>query len=540
MKRNIFSIFNLPFAVLLCVFALSSCRPLGDDLVSYGQNDTHAYASASSSYAGQFDALWHALNANYAIWDYEAEKGLDWDKVYATYLPQFEALDDTTQKVKVTDARLKALYSQFLDSLHDGHLYLKIKNLQTGNSIDFNPQETRNYAEREEVMEAEKNITHLGHYVGISVEDRYRAHDYETASSRTIVIETVDSTCARLARAAVAYVKEVDDNGGPDEYNDSIYVAMKRLVLDATQIRLAIPKNDLDNRYLFKEFIELYNSLINVYQICARQLLVETPVIDNAIANDGVNSIHFALFEGNVAYLRFRSFALSPYLGADPPADTTTLYYTFYQAVNRVWDHWFDTIQTLHKNNELGGIIIDMRNNTGGYVSDYAYVMGALLPSGGYESHYMRCKQGTGRLDYAPIVPFVMPTYSKPHAVITEEPIVVLANSSSISMAEVTTWGVKSQSNGYFIGTRTWGGLSILSEDPADYSGTYSGCFGVADVTPFYGYVPSYISLFGDDMQVLEGVGITPDLDKPFDLNLWKTQERDNQLEAALDYISTK
>ena len=104
-------------------------------------------------------------------------------------------------------------------------------------------------------------------------------------------------------------------------------------------------------------------------------------------------------------------------------------------------------------------------------------------------------------------------------------------------MAEMTTWGVKSQPNGYFIGVRTYGALSGLSAEPESYSDNYSGAFGVQNVTPIWGYVPKLISLFGEQQQILEGVGITPDQEVHLDANMWMMQQRDNQLEAALDYI---
>jgi len=90
------------------------------------------------------------------------------------------------------------------------------------------------------------------------------------------------------------------------------------------------------------------------------------------------------------------------------------------------------------------------------------------------------------------------------------------------------------------IGSRTWGGLSALSDETFEYSSTYSGGFGEYNVTPFYGFVPRYVGLFGPDKQILEGIGITPDKEVHLDVNLWKTQARDNQLEAALDYIASK
>ena len=118
---------------MFIAFAITSCRPLGDDLLSYGQNDDQAFAASKASFAGEFATFWLAMNENYCIWDYEAEFGLDWDEVYDTYLPQFQALDE--RQTPVSDDELKALYCQFLDSIHDGHCAFQIKNRHTGHYI---------------------------------------------------------------------------------------------------------------------------------------------------------------------------------------------------------------------------------------------------------------------------------------------------------------------------------------------------------------------------------------------------------------------
>ena len=202
--------------------------------------------------------------------------------------------------------------------------------------------------------------------------------------------------------------------------------------------------------------------------------------------------------------------------------------------------YWFDTIQALHAAGELGGVIFDVRNNGGGYVNDYKFALGALLPSGGWESHTLRTKNGIGRLDFGPLTPFVVPTYPDEHVVITEEPVVVIANSNSVSLSENTTWGVMSQPNGCFVGTRTYGALSALNADPANYSDYYSGAFGVQGATPIYGYVPKFVCLYGEDRHPVEGIGFEPDIETPLDVQLWQSQGRDNQLEAAIDYIRAR
>jgi len=535
---------KIAYYIILCTLPLCtfSCRPLGDDLLSYGQTDTNAYAQAGNSFAGEFKTLWLAMNENYGIWDYEEAKGLNWDAVYATYLPKFEALDDTLlHKTKVTDAELKALYEQFLDSLHDGHLMVQIFNRHTNKYIEIVPSKARNLRERAKEMEdeGEDNATNLDYYRALSPSNPLCAGACDAIDAKFIVVEEMDTVCSRLVRAADIYIAGVDNAGGPDKYNDSLYSAVKKVRSTAQYIRKNADKareSDED----FAAMIVVYNNMCSAYDLVGTQLDVNMPTIEESLTGDELEFIASAVFNGGIAYLRFGGFALTSYLDKPAPDDTTSLVYAYHTAVNRVWHNWFDTIQTLHANGQLGGVIIDVRNNEGGAIDDYAYVLGALLPSGNFSSHYLRVKNGTGRLDFAPVVPFEFPTYTGAHAVIKDEPIVVLANIHSNSMAEMTTFGVKSLPNGHFIGTRTWGGLSALLDAPAAYSQTYSGCFGVKDVTPVYGFVPRYVALFGEDMHVLEGVGITPDEVVPLDVTQWKSAKRDNQLEAALKYIRSK
>ncbi len=132
------------------MLVMASCRPMGDDLLSYGQYDLQAYDETGSSHAKTFKALWTAMNENYCIWDYEAEHGLDWDEVYREYLPKFEALDDTTRQENPTDAELSKLYSSFLDSLHDGHAAIEIKMNYMAKPLTFVPSMVRAMRERGE------------------------------------------------------------------------------------------------------------------------------------------------------------------------------------------------------------------------------------------------------------------------------------------------------------------------------------------------------------------------------------------------------
>jgi len=514
---------------------------MGDDLLSYGQNDILSFYSANESYTGQFKTVWTALNENYGIWDYEEQFGLDWDNVYTTYLPLFEALDDTIRTSPVTDDELKILYSQFIDSLHDGHMTLQIKNRQTGHYVTLQPGFSRIMRERSEQYNTEKKyITSLEAYLTDAVDPKYQIKAYDKTGSTEMSFEIIESICKQITVGSAQYIANIDAIGGPDATNNVIYDAISDMNQVANSLLTTIEMIRLNSALatkkgsVFDSYIKLYND----YKVIAKQIGVEMQPLEKAVLEDDLGYIRYSLFNGNIAYLRIGSFGLTPYLEPSRQTrDTTTTLYVYQTAVQRVWHHWFDTIQALHASGSLGGIIIDVRNNGGGYVNDYKYVLGSLLPSGGWKSHTLRLKNGTGRYDYAPLMPFVVQTMDAKHEIINDVPIVVLANCHSVSMSENTTWGVKSQPNGCFVGTRTFGGLSALQSDPSAYSLTYSGCFGVQNVTPVWGYIPCMVCLYGDDLQPVEGLGFEPDIECQLDTTLWINTKRDNQLERALDYI---
>lgn len=530
-------------ALGILTLGVFSCRPQGDELLSFGQSDTQAFGNAQASFTGEFEVFWNAMNENYCIWDYEQELGLDWDEVYETYLPKFQALDDSNRTAPVSDEELKALYLQFTDSLHDGHLAFIIKNLHTGGVITLVPNQNRNLREREQLFTDEKeNITSLEAYRKTGINPNHRILDYDASGPVDFALELLDSAANRALRIADAYVDSVDAAGGPDgsgSPDDKVYMLASALKGEMQSVLNVLNLSFNEQMTYLSSYINQYNQACQTYAAAIDFLDVDLTPIDDAFASDALRFIRFALFDGNIAYLRFGGFQLSLFLPEEYRIDDGTDESEYRNAVYRVWKKWFDAIQSLHASGKLGGVIIDVRNNTGGIVNDYQYVLGALLPSGGYDSHTMRVKNGLGRLDFAPLIPFHYPTYPDAHAVISDRPIVVLANSRSISMAEMTTWGVHSQPNGCFIGTRTYGGLSSLSPSVESYSETYSGVFGVRDVTPVYGYIPKYVSMYGPDKKIMEGVGITPDIEQKLDVNLWQTQGRDSQLERALDYIKS-
>ena len=130
-----------------------------------------------------------------------------------------------------------------------------------------------------------------------------------------------------------------------------------------------------------------------------------------------------------------------------------------------------------------------------------------------------------------------MATMKDEHVTVTE-PIVVLCNCSSVSMAEQTSLAAKLLANGTLIGTRTWGALSALAGSD-DYSNNYAGYVGEDGKTSVFCYIPQEVAITQDG-KILEGYGVTPDIEVPLDFDAWMSGNGpDSQLDRALQFIRT-
>ena len=519
MKHKILSIIGAGLLLL----TLGACREQSDTLVSYGHQDQLSFGEAENSYAGKFKVLWNGLNQSYALWDYEKELGLDWDAVYDQYLPQFEALDEQED---VTDNQLKELTEQVVSPLHDGHMNVKVKNHKTGKYITVSPSMVRN-SKRPEFVAVRNTPPTLKYYA-------------KKANGEIELDEDGTPICLEYSTASDDLLDKFNDTekAGKEWINDSI-TALKNLTTPTAEevdmLKLLTDLNkELDEVEDTKEGIALYNELANRY---AYLNIPGFDPIDENFYDNGMK-IRFALLKGNIAYLYFSDFALSYYLNKEytnegfPNASEATLAHI--KKVEEVWNSWFNTIQELHKAGKLGGVIIDVRNNGGGSMNDYRYVLGSLIPSGGFEIGQARYRRGTGRLDYSPLMPAFAPTMDEEHALITK-PIVVLANCASVSMAEITSLGTKYIDNATLIGKRTWGGLCGLIGNEF-FSYNYTGHIGEEGKTPVYVYLP-LVAQFTREGQLLEGVGVTPDIEVDLDVKQLRSTGKDTQLDRALQLI---
>lgn len=510
MKRLTNRIYTL--GAVLLTLTLASCREDSDDLLPYSSSDAVIFNAATKSFAAQFKILWNGINQNYGIWDVEKDLyGLDWDAVYDKYLPRFEALD---KQADVSDKELKALLEEVMAPLHDGHIFAELYNFKSKKYVEVCPSDARN-ATREDIKVVTYDVSTRAYAADI-IEEKH------ASMTGDAVWDDLKPYMTWLYDEIAALEQEPEPTD-LELFRLEQLTALERGIMTAAQL-----KDD-------KQAVKALNVLAARYEFL--QMPGLQPHTPELYSNKGLR-MQYVLFEGNVVYLRFNAFDLSTYLSNEMVAKTTAAAtpgdVKLIRKVQATWDAWFEKIQELKAAGALGGVIIDVRNNGGGMMDDYQYVLGALLPRGGFEYAKCRFKRGTGRYDYSPMMPMTGSTLETEHAVVTE-PVVVLANVNSVSMSEMTSLGVKRMENGRLIGKRTWGGLCGLTENNY-YRGNYAGYVGERGVTPVYVYVPVNCC-FSPEGKTYEGIGVEPDIEVGLDLDAYWETGRDSQLDRALQYI---
>lgn len=388
-------------ASLLLAGSLASCRKEAPALQN--PNETRC-----STWLEVFDYYWDGMNCSYAFWDIDPT---DWDEVYTTYRPRFEALGDWEAE---TLDEAEQLFTELTANLIDHHYGLQLYHPETGEVAAT-------------IVPSEREI-------------RQRDYYHERMSSE------------QLYNIVAAY----RDSGRITE-----------LVGGSTQADIDSP-------------ITVYSFLID-----------------------------------NVAYLYLDTFALSELLPAAADDDPALC----------GWRNFWSLIENTVS---LRGVIIDVRNNGGGYLHDMQELVGRLTA----ETHlfgYSRTKIGLGRLDYTPWTAWEIYPTDPDQKTAVSQPIVLLTDLYSMSMSEMTAMAIRSLPNGHLVGERTYGGQGIIFEN---YQQSYAGEF---KNNALRSYMTSTMSKDAEG-NILEGIGITPDREALFDAEQFAAGT-DTQLEAALDYI---
>ena len=249
-----------------------------------------------------------------------------------------------------------------------------------------------------------------------------------------------------------------------------------------------------------------------------------------------------------IAYFRFSEFSfttLSRYADQIPNRVTAQApVVAFYGP--RYYEGMVGGEASYANNDSVEALIIDVRGNGGGSLSDIVPLVGSLSQSDVLVG-YTRVKEGIGRLDYSGWTPFTVTSPSK--HLNQAKPIVVLADINSASCAELTTMFIQNLPNGTFIGERTYGATCALwPQSDTQHDIFYNGCFGDAfywdngypynrDLFSFFVYTSTF-DMVDKDYISREGIGATPDIEVLYDASQLR-RGVDNQLERALEFLRT-
>jgi carboxyl-terminal processing protease len=165
--------------------------------------------------------------------------------------------------------------------------------------------------------------------------------------------------------------------------------------------------------------------------------------------------------------------------------------------------NFFDSLQN---GIAIKGIIIDVRDNPGGDVSDLSFLLGHLINTP-LHFGYSRFKTGNGKFDYSPWIN----TYVTPQAggKSVSIPVLVLADNFSASMAEATTMAIHTLPTGVFVGERTWGATGPLAANSLYDDGQFT-------IPGFMFTYTSSVAFKYIDGNIYEGKGFQPDINVPF------------------------
>lgn len=155
------------------------------------------------------------------------------------------------------------------------------------------------------------------------------------------------------------------------------------------------------------------------------------------------------------------------------------------------------------------GLILDLRGNPGGNLSTVVDMCRLMLPEGMIV--YTEDKYGQRN------------EYKCDGENEFELPLVVLIDGSSASASEIMAGAIKDYELGTLVGTTTYG-KGIVQKIFTYEDGS------AAKITVSKYYTPNGYNI--------HGVGIEPDVEVPFDADLYLENETDNQLEKAIEIIS--
>ena len=202
------------------------------------------------------------------------------------------------------------------------------------------------------------------------------------------------------------------------------------------------------------------------------------------------NNVESDIMDGNIGYIRIWSF------------------------YNNVYKQFKTEYEKL-KSKNITGLVIDVRNNPGGLVSDTVSILKEMLP-----------KCDIVKLVYKDESERVYKCDGKNQINI---PVAVLVNSGSASASEILASAIKDSNTGVLIGTKTYGKGIVQEVQQLDGKGALS-------ITVAKYYTASGVEIHKNGIEP----NITVELPEEYQKSSSVPRDKDTQLIKAIEYINSK
>lgn len=202
------------------------------------------------------------------------------------------------------------------------------------------------------------------------------------------------------------------------------------------------------------------------------------------------NNVESDIMDGNIGYIRIWSFD------------------------NNVYKQFKTEYEKL-KSKNITGLVIDVRNNPGGLVSDTVSILKEMLP-----------KCDIVKLVYKDESERVYKCDGKNQINI---PVAVLVNSGSASASEILASAIKDSNTGVLIGTKTYGKGIVQEVQQLDGKGALS-------ITVAKYYTASGVEIHKNGIEP----NITVELPEGYQKSSSVPRDKDTQLIKAIEYINSK
>lgn len=196
------------------------------------------------------------------------------------------------------------------------------------------------------------------------------------------------------------------------------------------------------------------------------------------------------------------------------PACATVAYVRLSQFGDKTNDEWTQMINTLYPKiiaaKNFKGVILDLRNNPGGYLQDAVFIASEFIKNGTVVSQV----DGAGEKNDLPV---------SRTGLLLDQPVIVLTNKGSASASEIVSGALRDHNRAKLVGETTFG------------KGTIQQPVELADGASVHISVGKWITPNGT---WVDKKGLTPDIKVVYDQKKSaKTPNLDNQLQAAVQEL---